>query len=135
MTRRTLLLALFAARLRADAEQEVWDLFTSAASALAEDSAAGFLKAFDPAMPGYETLRANVTGLLRRAALASTIEFDSNEGSDSRREVELDWTLVIAAGDAGVSTERRQKHVKCRVEKRGKKWRVVAFEPVELFAP
>jgi len=48
MTRRTLLLVPFAARLVADSPQEVWDLFASMASALSEANAIVFMNAFEP---------------------------------------------------------------------------------------
>ena len=54
MTRRGLLLTAAAWPLRADDAQDVWDLFTEMAAALSDAKSAEFLKAFLPAMPGYE---------------------------------------------------------------------------------
>jgi len=135
MTRRALLLVPLAARLRADSAQQVWDLFTSMASALSAGDASAFLNAFDTAMPGYEALRAGVTALLREAEVQSSIELVEEAGDDGRRTVELDWLVHIVYRQDGAVAERRRERVKLRVEKSGKKWRIAALEPLEFFAP
>jgi hypothetical protein len=135
MTRRALLLVPFAACLRADSAQEVWDLFASMASALSEANAIAFMNAFDPAMPGYEALRASVTALLNEAQVQSAIDLVEEEGDDSSRTVELDWLLHIVDQQDSAVAERRQERVKSRVEKSGKKWRIASLEPLQFFAP
>jgi hypothetical protein len=135
MTRRALLLVPLAARLRADSAQQVWDLLASMASALSEANAIVFMNAFDPAMPGYEALRAGVTALLREAEVQSSIELVEEQGDDRNRAVELDWLVHIVDRQDGAVAERRQERVKCRVEKSGTKWRIASFVPLQLFAP
>jgi hypothetical protein len=135
MTRRALLLVPFAARLRADSAQQVWDLFTSMAAALSAGDADAFLNAFDPAMPGYQAFRASVTALLREAEVQSSIELVEEEGDDRSRTVELDWLVHIVDRQDGAVAQRRRERVKCRVEKPGKKWRVASIEPLQFFAP
>ena len=135
MTRRALLLVPLAARLRADSAQQVWDLFTSMASALSAGDASAFLNAFDTAMPGYEALRAGVTALLREAEVQSSIELVEEAGDDGSRTVELDWLVHIVDRQDGAVAERRRERVKLRVEKSGKKWRIAWLEPLEFFAP
>jgi len=135
MTRRALLLVPLAARLRADSAQDVWDLFASMASALSAGNAIEFMNAFDPAMPGYEALRASVTALLSEADVQSSIELVEEEGDDRSRSVELDWLVHIVDRDDNTVAERRQERVKCHVEKSGKKWRIAGLEPLEFFAP
>jgi hypothetical protein len=136
MTRRMLLLFLpFAACRGADPSQEVWDLLTQVASALSERNPAAFLGAFDPAMPGYEKLRDHVTALLRSAEVQSAIELESDEGNGQSRTVELTWLLRIRPEPEATASTKREQRVRCRVEKAGKKWRIVSFEPLALFAP
>jgi hypothetical protein len=135
MTRRTLLLVPFAACLRADSAQQVWDLVTSMAAALSAGDASAFLRAFDAAMPGYEALRAAVTALLREAEVQSSIELVEEEGDDRSRAVELDWLVHIVSRQDGAVAERRRERVKCRVEKSGGKWRVASLDPLQFFAP
>jgi hypothetical protein len=136
ITRRALLVFMVAAvGWGADPAQEVWDLLSQVASALSERNPAAFLEAFDPAMPGYGQLRDNITALLRNAEVQSSIELESDEGSGQSRTVELDWLLRIRPDPDATASTRRQQHVKCRLQKTGKKWRIVWFEPLALFTP
>ena len=136
MTRRSLLFVpIVLCCYGADPAQEVWDLLTQAASALSEQNPGAFLAAFDPAMPGYEKLRADVSALLRTAEVQSSIELESDEGGGEARSVELDWLLKIRPEQDATPSTRRQQRVKCQLRKTGKKWKIVAFEPLEFFAP
>jgi len=135
MLRRLLLFLAMAACLAADASDEVWDLLSQAASALSERNPQAFLAAFDPAMPGYEKLRTEVSALVSAAEVQSSIDLESDEGDAANRAVELDWLLRIRPEQEATSSIRRQQRVKCRFRKTGKKWRIVAFEPLEFFAP
>jgi hypothetical protein len=136
MTRRTLLLVPLAALCHAaDAPQEVLDLIADLAASLSAGNVSLFLKAFDPAMPGYAKLRDNVTGLIAQGDVQSFIDPLEDEGDDRRRAVQLQWTLLMHRGQETTSFARREQVVKCRVEKRGGKWRIVELEPIEFFAP
>lgn len=119
----------------ADPAQEVWDLLTQVASGLSERNPQAVLAAFDPAMAGYEQLRDRVSALLRNAEVQSAIELEADEGDGESRSVELDWLLNIRPEQSATASTRRQQRVKCRLRKTGKKWRIVAFEPLEFFAP
>jgi hypothetical protein len=145
MTRRTLLALPFAMALRADSARDVWDLLGDAASALSNGNAPGFLEGFDPKMPGYEKLRVDIEALVHevepdprrlggREGIFCSIGPVSDKGDDHERELELDWILDIRQQGAS-GTTRRQQNVKIRVEKQGKKWRIVAFDPPGFFAP
>ncbi|HUK16877.1 MAG TPA: hypothetical protein VLW65_10705 [Bryobacteraceae bacterium] len=134
MTRRLLLLVSLAFCLRADSEQEVVDLIASAATGLSADNPDVFLDAFDPAMPGYDKLRDSILALTSAAKLSCSIDVKSNEGDDAARSLELDWILRIDHKDGSTGSTRRQQTVKCRLKKSGKKWRIVALEPVDFFA-
>jgi hypothetical protein len=136
MTRRVvLLLPLAVCRGAADPAREVLDLVADAAASLSAGNAAGFLKAFDPAMEGYARLRANVTGLLAQGDVQSLIDPLEDEGDDRRRVVQLRWTLLLQRGQQTTGSARREREVRCRVEKQGGRWRIVGLEPIGLFAP
>jgi len=136
MTRRVLLLIPLAACCRAsDPAQEVLDLVADAAASLSAGSVPRFLRAFDPAMDGYAKLRENVTGLVALGDVQSLIDPLEDEGDDRRRMVLFRWTLRLRRGEQSASFIRREQVVKCRVEKQRGKWRIVALEPIEFFAP
>jgi hypothetical protein len=135
MTRRLLLLLPIAVCLRADSAKEAEDLIASAAGGLSAGRPEEFLEAFDPSMPEFEKLRRAVVGLASQADLSCSIEILSNEGDEAARALELDWILGIEDKDHNLNYTRRQKTVKCEVRKAGRKWRIVSFDPWELFAP
>jgi hypothetical protein len=142
MTRRGLLLAGATIWLGAravshpdDDTREIWDLLTRVASALSQGNLTEFLDNFDRSLPGYQTLEANARALLREYEVQSSIELLNEEATGAVRAVELDWFLQLEEQrDAGAITRRRER-VRCRLEKRGKKWKITAIEPLAFFAP
>ena len=134
--RRLFLLAIAATTLApGDTQRDMIDLFGSMASALSEANPDVFLRAIDPSMPGYERLAANVNALATQNALSNSIEIVSRKGDDRVQDVELDWLLeIIGKGESHVFV-RREVLVKCRLERQKKKWRIVALDPSDFFAP
>jgi hypothetical protein len=112
----------------------VWDMISESLEALTE-APGRFLAAFDPKMPGYDQLRANVDALVQQGDVVSSAELVGSEGDDRRRSLELDWVLSVAHPDTGIILFRRHERVKCQVERQGKGWRIVALEPIEFLAP
>ena len=136
MRRRRFLLALAAGPvLWADEAQDIRDFFGQAGSALSEGDAGQFMKFFDRAMPGYQTLAANVQALVLEQNVQSSIEVLSDEGTETRRMLTLDWFLQFVEPEQGGATTRRREQAACTVERRGKKWIITAFAPLALFAP
>ncbi len=111
----------------ADTPKDVLDLFQSAAEALANNNARGFCDKFDRAWEGYRQLHDDIEDLLARAQVGSSIEIASDDGDDTKRTLELDWLLSIEG------EQPRHKIIKCRIEKQGKKWKIVALEPAGFF--
>ncbi|HWD00610.1 MAG TPA: hypothetical protein VG456_27830 [Candidatus Sulfopaludibacter sp.] len=132
---RLLLLLCLAAAARADSALDVHNLFEDAAHALGDGKPAGFLSAFDPAMPGFAKLRANVTELVRASDVRSTIEWQTNDGDDQTRRVQLDWQMEIDERGGASSVTHRRVRVECQMKKEAGGWRIVSFTPADLFAP
>ena len=110
------------------------NVFSAAAEALTNDDSAAFLDNFDRNMPEYAALRTNIEGLLAAYEVGSTIELVTDEGDDKKRTVELDWLLVTSEKNTVNGNQRtRRRIVKCRLERRGKQWKVTALEPVDFF--
>jgi hypothetical protein len=136
ISRRSIILACCAACARgADPAQEAWDSIAAMAAALGNANAGEFLAAFDPAMPAYETLRANVTALVAQVDVQSGIDPLSNEGDARAREVAVDWLMRLVDRTGLNRVTNRHDTVKCRMEKRGRRWKVVSLDPVGFFAP
>jgi hypothetical protein len=113
--------------------KDVQNFLHDTAEDLSNKDTSAFLSHFDPKMPGYETLHYEIEGLIARDAVVSTIEIvtdtPGNRGDDHQRELDLDWVLTV-------DTDRpRRQIVKVRIEKQGKKWKIVALDPIEFFKP
>ena len=121
--------------LQADPPRAVMDLLAHTASALSANNVPAFLNGVDPAMPEYSKLKADVTTLLEEADVGSSVVVQSDKGNDRQRELELDWYLEIKSQEPEGPSERRRQIVHCRVEKQNGKWKIVALEPLDLFAP
>ena len=135
MRRRTLLLLPFASCLRADAAGDAYDLLTRLAAALSQGDAIAFIASLDRAMPSFEKLRGYVTALAEQSNVLSSIEVLRQAGDDKRQELELDWFLQISEKQENGPLLRRRERVTVKVERQARKWKVVALDPVEFFAP
>ncbi len=144
MTRRMLLLSSLASLAQADSAQQVWELFGSLAAALSAANPQLFLAEVDKSMPGYQKLSDNLTALLREFEIQSSVDFNHNEGDDQQREVEADWLMLLRplgtanftnANREVAASDRREQVLKCTVAKMGRKWKLVALDPVDFFAP
>jgi hypothetical protein len=136
MTRRFLLLTAMAVPLAAaDPAQEAWDLFAAMASALAAGDSVSFLAAFDPAMPGFQALRTNIMALVEADSVQSAVEAVRNEGDAHARTVDVDWLLHLTSlGDSSKVTRRRET-VHFRLERQGRRWKIIACAPLSFFVP
>jgi hypothetical protein len=143
MRRRTFLLTVGGAAtsavarvaLAADAQQQVFDLFTKIASALSDDDPVMFVEAVDPGMPHFQDFRRDVVALTDLADLTNSIEIVTDTGDDTHRTEELDWFLEIVGKSDPHPLERRREVVKFRLERKGKKWKIVSIEPLHFFGP
>jgi hypothetical protein len=134
MTRRAILLALAALRLRgADSASQAWDLLTDMASALSRGDAPGFLQAFDRQMKGFQDLAAAVTGLVAETEIESGIDPVQNTGDDRNRTVEVSWSMRLISRSELHTVTQRQANVTVRLARQSGKWKVVGFEPADLF--
>jgi len=106
---------------------DVVEFFRGTAEALANKDTSGFMEKFDPKMPGFAKLRDDVETLVTRADVGSAIEVVKDDGDDQKRVLELDWLLEIE------KEPHRRLIVKCSIERRGKKWKITALEPIDFF--
>ncbi len=122
----------------ADAQQQVFDLFTKIAAALSDDDPAMFIEAIDPDMPHIQDFRRDLVALTDLAAVTNSIEVLTDSGDDTHRTEELDWFLEIVGKVEPHPVERRREVVKFRLERKGnkgKKWKIVSIDPLHFFAP
>jgi hypothetical protein len=118
---------LLVAAARADPPPAVQALLRAAAEALADKDSAAFLDVFDRGMPGYTELREDIEALLASEDVGSTIEIANDEGTDQSRDLELDWLLQIGRNPP------RRAVLKCRVERKGRSWKITRLDPIAFF--
>jgi Fe-S-cluster formation regulator IscX/YfhJ len=122
----------------ADAQQQIFDLFTKIASALSGDEPGTFIDAIDPAMPNFADFRRDIVALTDLADVTNSIEVLSDSGDDTHRVEELDWFLEIVGKSDPHPMERRRETVKFKLERKGskgKKWKIVSIDPLHYFRP
>jgi hypothetical protein len=131
---RLCVLLLAAHALHAEPPADVLKLLQETADALTNEDAGVFLEHVDRSLPQYAQLRQNIEGLMAAYDVESTIQVVSDEGDDQRRSVTLDWVLLTEekAAARGTRTTRRSL-VQCRIERRGKRWKITALTPIEFF--
>jgi len=127
-------LLLLACPLWADTHADVLSLFASMTSALANENARGFMAAFDKNMPGYDTLTTYINGLIGAAEITSNIETIKDEGDDTKRSVDLDWTMQLRSREMAGPLVEREQTVHAELVKQKKRWRIVSITPLDFFA-
>jgi hypothetical protein len=120
-------LLLFAGLVFADPAPDVIDLFRQSADALSQQNASAFLDNFDTGMPGYSDLRNEIETLLESTEVGTSIEIISSDGDDRKQDLQIDWMLEIP------DQKVRREIIKCRIERRGKKWKITALDPIAFF--
>jgi hypothetical protein len=126
---------VFAALLLADTHSDIIDVFTSMTSALSDRNVSEFMNAFDKDMPGYDTLKRQITGLMAPAEITSSVEPTKDDGDESTRKVDLDWYLQIRSLVPDGPIVNRREIIHCELRKQGKHWKIISLQPIEFFAP
>jgi hypothetical protein len=135
MWRRALFLAICGTLLAADAGQQVFDLFTKIAAELSADNPMVFLEAVDHDMPHFQDFQSDLMALTGQADVANSLDVVSDQGDETHRTEELDWFMQIVSKSESRPVEQRRAVVKFRLERRGKKWKIVAIDQLHFFAP
>src|SRR5580692_8833462 len=81
--------------LRADAGAEVHEMIVGMHAALLESKPDALRAFFDPKMPGFKGLSTDIGLLLKECEAPSSVEFVSNTGDESARDLDLDWRLEL----------------------------------------
>jgi len=132
--RRVFLLALVTP-LAADTHQELVDLLGALASALSEGNGSAFLDHVDRATPDYSQLEQYIDALTDEDDVSCSIDILKQEGDDQKQTLQLDWVMQIHPRTPLGQVETRRRTVKLRLERKKKRWKIVAIEPITLFAP
>jgi hypothetical protein len=145
IARSAVLVCVVAAFASADSHDDVMEVVTSMAGALAEvaDTRAGvvrgnvpkFMAAISKDMPDYDTLKSNVTALVNEGEISSSIQPVSEDGDDRARTIELDWAMEVRSLEQDGPIVQRREVVHCELRKENKHWKIVAIKPLDFFGP
>ena len=118
----------------ADDRATINDFLGDAAADLSNGNARGFLKRFDPAMPGLGTLEADIQALVKLAAVSSAAQVLELRPGDGAFEVAVDWFIELKPHGQELSTVRRRELVQLQLKRAGKSFRIHRLTPMTLFA-
>ena len=77
----------------------------------------------------------NIVALVAQNEIASSVGVIEQSRDGEAFVLKLDWILQMKpASGAGPARDRRDV-VTCRVERSGKRWKVISLEPVAFFRP
>jgi hypothetical protein len=86
-------------------------------------------------MQGYDLLRRYFHALAEAFDTSSSVDVAEFEESADKAEIRLRWLLRVTRPGTAMRLTDREQQVKAKLERRGKKWRVTALDPVEFFRP
>ena len=108
-------------------------LITDGARSLSNGDTAAFLNTFDPATPGLAQLRSRLSGAAYDTQVTG-IEFVRAVETPGSADLEMNWQVRIVRNQGAPATIDLRPRVKCRIALRDGGMRIVAFEPLDLFA-
>ncbi|MBY0505991.1 MAG: hypothetical protein K2X03_18890 [Bryobacteraceae bacterium] len=117
----------------ADDRTSVADYLGDAAAQLAANNPRGFLKRFNPEMPGYAQLETEVTALLKVAEVSSAAQVLEMTATDEGVALQVDWFIQLRLHGEDLAGERRRELVQVRLKRVGKGWRIQSLTPLSLF--
>lgn len=119
----------FAAEMPRDAFEAVNEM----AASMSEADAGGFLSYIDKSCPCHDELRDRVFVVAEHYLVESAIRVVDSEEADGVVTAKLSWMVKIRREKAENPISAREVEVTVKMVKRGKKWKVIAFDPVTLF--
>jgi len=114
-------------------ETAVARMLLDVSRALQARNAALFLSHFDrDRFDAYAQLEANVVVLMAQKELGSSIRIVEMVEEEELFRGRIDWLLQISPLGRTGAIETRRSMVDVRVARAGRKWRIVAFAPVDF---
>jgi hypothetical protein len=129
-----LLLVCQVSECRADQSADVRRCVSSIATALAAGDPSDAMTAFDKSFSGYEKLSNYFAGLTNSFELASEIDVTDETDSAAETKLTIHWTLTLTDQQSHHAANR-SGDLDVRLIRKGNKWKIVEFSPIELFNP
>jgi len=110
---------------------EYSEIIAGMASAISEDRPELAMTDVSKKMPDHDRLRDNLIALCEQAEVTSSVA----DLQEDNGEVTADWILRIKLKAEEGRMEERHETVAMRFGREGKKWKIVALQPVDFFGP
>jgi hypothetical protein len=147
IVRSAALVCIAAVLAHGDAHDDVMEVFGKMASALTGEgvenpdagaarggNVAEFMSGVSKDMADYDTLKTNVTALVRNSEVSSSILPLTEDAEGDTYKIDLDWLLEIRSLEQDGPIVRRREVVHCELHQEKKHWKIVALKPVDFFA-
>jgi hypothetical protein len=110
-----------------------WQAVFTFATALQNADAPPAMSQFDDSAPEYSTLKTALLALWSRYEITVSLDLSSNEGDDTHRTLEIDWTLNLHNPEDDVDSTRREQTVTAKLNFENGKWKIASLEPASFF--
>jgi hypothetical protein len=106
----------------------------SVATALTAGDPADAMSNFDKSFAGYEKLSSYFAALTSSFELGNEIDVTDEQDSATETKLTVHWALSLT-GVESRHAETRSGDLNVRLVRKGGKWKIVDFSPIELFNP
>lgn len=134
IARSALLVFAITSLVRADAHDEVMQVFAKMAAGLTGTNVPEFMSAFSKDMPDYDTLKDEVTALAKTYEISSSATPVTEDAGKQTYKIDLDWVLDIRSLEQDGPLVRRREIVHCELRKEKNHWKIVSLKPLKFFA-
>ena len=125
---------LTASLVSADQAADVLNQISAVATSLSAGNAAEAMDPFDKSLPNYEQLQNELIGLTTAYTLRNEIDVTDEQDAPDETNVTVNWVMTLESTQTN-STDQRSGAIKIRLLRKGKKWKIVNFSPIDLFDP
>ena len=119
---------------RADQAHDVLDQIHHVATALSDGNAADAMTPFDKSFRDYDKLRDYFDALTRAFTITNEADVTDEQDAPNETKLTLQWSLTLTNAATGLSSPRGRE-VKARLVLKNGKWKILDFEPIDLFDP
>ena len=120
---------------RADQASDLREILQQIATSLTDENAADALKPFSQSFNSYDKLRDDFAALTASYQVTNEVNVLDEQDDSNQIAATVGWTITLGnKTNLGVQNSRyREIHLRLRQEK--KRWKIVAFSPIDIFDP
>ena len=129
-----LLFAAVSACVRGDEAAELRERLMQVANAVSAGNPSEAISVFSKSYKHYDKLRDYFSALSNGLRVENEVDFLDDPSEEPEPEMNVRWSITIADAEMHYSVQRAAE-IKIRFARESKKWKIVDFEPIDLFDP